>query len=247
MADTFFIAISGCSSTGKTTLANITKNCFPEALLLHEDDFYLHDDEIPINKKYNIPDWDCAESLNIELLMEELSNIRKTGQITTKLIHNNNIDDIRKFLLPEEYLEELTKKYSILFKKYSKHSQFQIVIVEGFMLFHQDRLLNEFDCKLLIRSPYEILKKRRNARPGYQTLDSYWKDPPYYFDEFVYKGYKESHRHLFEEADVEKSLKVEYANVLKDYLNTDEKDIREGLDWVYKEISQSLHNKYPTI
>ncbi len=34
------IGISGCSSSGKTTLARLIRDIFPRTFILHEDDFY---------------------------------------------------------------------------------------------------------------------------------------------------------------------------------------------------------------
>lgn len=34
------VAISGCSSSGKTTLARLLRDIFPSTMILHEDDFY---------------------------------------------------------------------------------------------------------------------------------------------------------------------------------------------------------------
>lgn len=34
------IAISGCSSSGKTTLARLLRDLLPETFIIHEDDFY---------------------------------------------------------------------------------------------------------------------------------------------------------------------------------------------------------------
>lgn len=39
------VAISGCSSSGKTTLARILRDIFPSTFILHEDDFYKTDEE----------------------------------------------------------------------------------------------------------------------------------------------------------------------------------------------------------
>lgn len=42
MSDTraLIVALSGCSSSGKTTLARILRDIFPSTFILHEDDFY---------------------------------------------------------------------------------------------------------------------------------------------------------------------------------------------------------------
>lgn len=39
------IGISGCSSSGKTTLARLLRDIFPNAFILHEDDFYRPEEE----------------------------------------------------------------------------------------------------------------------------------------------------------------------------------------------------------
>jgi dephospho-CoA kinase len=39
------VGISGCSSSGKTTLARLLRDIFPGTFILHEDDFYKQDSE----------------------------------------------------------------------------------------------------------------------------------------------------------------------------------------------------------
>lgn len=39
------VAISGCSSSGKTTLARLLRDIFPNTFILHEDDFYRAETE----------------------------------------------------------------------------------------------------------------------------------------------------------------------------------------------------------
>jgi nicotinamide/nicotinate riboside kinase len=45
---TILIGISGCSSSGKTTLARLLRDMFPETFILHEDDFYKRESEYAI-------------------------------------------------------------------------------------------------------------------------------------------------------------------------------------------------------
>ncbi len=42
---TLIIGISGCSSSGKTTLARLLRDMFPNTFILHEDDFYKPESE----------------------------------------------------------------------------------------------------------------------------------------------------------------------------------------------------------
>lgn len=52
------VGISGVSSSGKTTLARLLRDIFPNTFILHEDDFYKTDAEIPINHAAgDVADW----------------------------------------------------------------------------------------------------------------------------------------------------------------------------------------------
>ncbi|KAK3304297.1 putative nicotinamide riboside protein [Chaetomium strumarium] len=74
---TILIGISGCSSSGKTTLARLLRDIFPETFILHEDDFYKPESELPI--KDGLLDWDCPEAISIPDLEAALTHIRETG------------------------------------------------------------------------------------------------------------------------------------------------------------------------
>lgn len=39
------VGVSGCSSSGKTTLARLLRDIFPNSFVLHEDDFYKPEDQ----------------------------------------------------------------------------------------------------------------------------------------------------------------------------------------------------------
>ncbi|KAL1850700.1 ribosylnicotinamide kinase [Diaporthe australafricana] len=71
------VGVSGCSSSGKTTLARLLRDIFPNTFVLHEDDFYRPENELPM--KDGLLDWDCAESLNIPDMERALSHIRSEG------------------------------------------------------------------------------------------------------------------------------------------------------------------------
>jgi len=58
-----------------------------------------------------------------------------------------------------------------------------------------------------LRTPQEVLRKRREERAGYHTVgspeDSLWTDPPGYFPNIVYPAYVKAHASLFVDGDVE--------------------------------------------
>ncbi|SCU80317.1 LAMI_0B01728g1_1 [Lachancea mirantina] len=232
--DVLIVGISGCSSSGKTTIAKLIAELLPGATLIHEDDFFKHDDEIPLNKKFGVKDWDCPEALDLDLFGQELDHIKATGKISAKLVHNNNVDDVSRFCVSKETKETLRKE----FNAFEAASDVHVVVVDGFMMFHDPKIACKFDRKLLIRAPYASLKSRRAARSGYQTLDSFWIDPPFYFDEFVYKSYAKNHASLFEENDVEGRIRKNSG--VQDYVNDDGMDINDALLWACHQIVSPL-------
>lgn len=149
------VALSGCSSSGKTTIAKLTASLFTKATLIHEDDFYKHDNEVPVDAKYNIQNWDSPEALDFKLFGKELDVIKQTGKIATKLIHNNNVDDpFTKFHIDRQVWDELKAKYDSI-----NDDKYEVVIVDGFMIFNNTGISKKFDLKILVRAPYEVLKK----------------------------------------------------------------------------------------
>lgn len=72
------IGISGCSSSGKTTLARLLRDIFPNTFILHEDDFYKNDKDIPISVD-GLADWDCAEAISLPDMEQALVHIRTHG------------------------------------------------------------------------------------------------------------------------------------------------------------------------
>ena len=54
-----------------------------------------------------------------------------------------------------------------------KHADEDILFcfVDGFLLYSDPAVVEELDIRLLVRSPYQKLKARREARSGYVTLD----------------------------------------------------------------------------
>ncbi|KAL2195878.1 P-loop containing nucleoside triphosphate hydrolase protein [Corynascus similis CBS 632.67] len=86
---TIIIGISGCSSSGKTTLARLLRDMFPETFILHEDDFYKPESELPI--KDGLADWDCPEAISIPDLEAALAHVRATGTFPPNV---NSLEDL---------------------------------------------------------------------------------------------------------------------------------------------------------
>lgn len=103
LPQTYIISISGPTASGKTTLARLLRQTFDgleftpantnipvtiTASILHQDDFYVPEDEIPIKSvpKVDAPgefveqaDWDCIESIDFTKLKCCLQRFRQEG------------------------------------------------------------------------------------------------------------------------------------------------------------------------
>jgi len=83
-------------------------------------------------------------------------------------------------------------------------------LVDGFLLYWDQEIVDTLDAKILLRVPYDVLKERRSERSGYATAEqmnsegSFWKDPPGYFDQLVYPAYVDAHRHMFTNGDIDR-------------------------------------------
>ncbi|KAK9316171.1 P-loop containing nucleoside triphosphate hydrolase protein [Lipomyces starkeyi] len=197
----FLIGVSGPSSSGKSTLARLIRYVLPKSFILHEDDFYKPETEIPVVN--GIEDWDCPEAIDFIALraaIDYIKNNRKLpdnvhykedqNNLGTPPVSNEEADEIKKQVLGENSVTENT----------------EFCIVDGFLLFNDDVITKQLDIKFLLRAPYESLKKRREARSGYATIEGFWVDPPGYFENIVWPGYVKAHKHLFEGEDLEGPL-----------------------------------------
>ena len=257
------VGCSGCSSSGKTTVVKLLNsiiqakdkeygtNYQSNIIILHEDDFFKTDADIPIDPKRQIMNWDCPEALNLDLFKKELHNLKQNGDdklslLSSDLIHNDNVESLDKFKFDSEFEEQIYSTFkNIIVKAEAKTNvkKFYIVLVDGFMMFHDDSILNLFDVKLFFRAPYKVLKERREKR-SYKTLEGSWVDPPFYFDEFVYKYYNLNHQHLFKNNDVEKeSLLPDYSNHIVMYENggsNDDLSVEDILSDILKQLNSSI-------
>jgi nicotinamide/nicotinate riboside kinase len=171
------------------------QSILPNSNIVHQDDFYLADKDIPLSDK-GIADWDCPEAFDLELMRKTLRELKETGYPKEFKSYEDNSSTGPANVTAEQIRKATEDLMQLKLPE-------RTVIVEGIMLYHQDSpVISELDHKLFLRAPYEDLKYRRENRAGYITIEGYWQDPPGYFDDIVWPGYEKSHRYLFENQDV---------------------------------------------
>ncbi|KIW90212.1 uncharacterized protein Z519_08856 [Cladophialophora bantiana CBS 173.52] len=94
--EAILVGLSGPSSSGKTTLARLLRDVFNldakgwkvNLFILHQDDFYKTDQEIPTvtvsSKEFGtreLQDWDCIDSLDLSLFEHTLTHLRDHGNL----------------------------------------------------------------------------------------------------------------------------------------------------------------------
>ncbi|KAK6438374.1 ribosylnicotinamide kinase [Oleoguttula sp. CCFEE 5521] len=197
------IALSGPSSSGKTTLARLLRDIIPNSFILHEDDFYKTDAEIPVNPEHNLEDWDCLESLNLPALESALRHVKDHGAISSDLESKEDKNSVGNVAFDAALIERLKVEST------SKgQSSLPVAIIDGFLLYSEElkAVRDLFDVKLFLHTDYHTAKTRREARSGYVTIEGFWADPPGYVDKIVWPNYVKDHAFLFQHGDVNGEL-----------------------------------------
>ncbi|KAF2768198.1 P-loop containing nucleoside triphosphate hydrolase protein [Teratosphaeria nubilosa] len=233
------IGISGPSSSGKTTLARLLRDVFPNVFILHEDDFYKTDAQIPVNSK-GVQDWDCLESLNLPALENALKTIKRTGSSPPDFVSKEDKNSVGQVDVDAKEVENLKWKAS----KWMFQNVPPVCIIDGFLLYSEDmRAIRElFDVKLFLRTDFRTTKQRREARSGYVTLEGFWEDPPGYVEDVVWPNYVKDHAFLFRGGDVEGELDVQKLESLGIHAMPTEAqgNMTACLKWGYHHIEHAL-------
>ena len=240
------LAISGPSSSGKTTIARHLVNIFPSSLLLHEDDFYRPEADLPLRAGFK--DWDCVAAIDIPLLLRALTHVKDNGTLPEWLDSKeagNEVgeDDVRLETL-EKWRERVEKWFEERRANGRDHGEKRLVVVDGFLLFGESvrEVRDALDIKILLRASFEKAKARREKRSGYVTLEGFWEDPPGYVDKVVWPGFVEEHGFLFEKGDVDGEVDEEMVRKLGIRVcpGKGKWGLEEVLEWVVETVMEEI-------
>jgi nicotinamide/nicotinate riboside kinase len=145
---TLIIGISGVSSSGKTTLSRLLRDIFPNTFVLHEDDFYWPDTQIP--EKDGVQDWDCIEAIDVAGLQHALEHIKAHGKSPSDLFSKEDQNAAGDSKVDEAVVRMWKEKVQA-----EQHgSDFRIAIIDGFLLFSQDmeEVWKLMDVRLFLRT-----------------------------------------------------------------------------------------------
>ncbi|RUS16471.1 P-loop containing nucleoside triphosphate hydrolase protein [Endogone sp. FLAS-F59071] len=196
------IGVSGPSSSGKTTLARHLEKILPNAVIVHQDDFFKPESDIPIDPTTKLFNWDCPSALDLPSFVRVLRHVHAEGTLPSSYESKEDRNEPTKnaVAVSEERLTVFRERVREMLGE-NGDDDWAFVIVDGFMLYYHEDVMRELDARVFVRSSYEVLKRRREARKVYATIEGYWADPPGYFDAIVWPEYLKWNQHLFESAD----------------------------------------------
>ena len=246
----FIVALSGPTSSGKTTIATALTSIFPVSTIhiIHADDFYKSDSKIPIHST-GVQDWDCAEALDLIKFRQTLLNVRAGATVPDQVVKQGAVQDhvdTALSSLDKDLIENLSSGVASWPAALAER---RVIIVEGFLLFGQgvqQQLSDLFDLKILLRSTREAAQRRRASRNGYVTLEGFWQDPEGYFEDVVWPNYEAEHAFLFDNGDVEGEVKRSEDGLEKDIVMVgplDHTSLEELCQWVLKCINIGLERQ----
>lgn len=240
----FLLALSGPTSSGKTTIANALSAIFPNSLIIHADDFYKTDSRIPL--KDGLQDWDCAESVDFEKLWGVLRGVKDGQGVPRDLVHQGEVEDGVHAPNVKYVGEEVIGRLRTEVEGWPEIlTQRKLVIVDGFLLFGESvRHMSSsiFDFRILLRARYQDAKRRRESRNGYVTLEGFWQDPPDYFDKIVWPNFVKEHGWMFYGEDVEGDAERSTTDFYGD-TEVGPLEIADGLDGLTMWVVQKLRGR----
>ena len=136
------IGIAGGTASGKTTLARILKNSFKDKVTILKHDYYYYD-----RSHFDVDDqninFDHPDSFETELLIKHLQRL-KSGKSIERPVYSYKTN---------KRLKETKEVKSA-----------PIIIVEGILIFHYEKLKNLFDLKIYVDTDSDIRLLRRINR-----------------------------------------------------------------------------------
>lgn len=140
---TTIIGIAGGTGSGKSTFTNRLKDYFGDRVtVIYHDDYYKAHDEIPFEERQYI-NYDHPDSLETDLLVAHLEALREGRSIECPVY-------------------DFTRHTRSHRTKIIEPSQ--VIIVEGILIFQDERLRNLFDIKIFVEADADERILRRVLR-----------------------------------------------------------------------------------
>ncbi|MBO6203409.1 MAG: uridine kinase [Selenomonas sp.] len=140
---TTIIGIAGGSGSGKSTFTNRLKNFFGENItVIYHDNYYRANDDLSMEERRKI-NYDHPQALETDLLVEHLEKLKAGKSIKCPVYDftQHNRSDKTITIHPS-----------------------RVIVVEGILIFQDERLRNAFDIKIFVEADADERILRRVVR-----------------------------------------------------------------------------------
>ncbi|KAF5384514.1 hypothetical protein D9757_006405 [Collybiopsis confluens] len=161
-------------------------------------------EKLPKDPEFGFENWDDPEgAVEWDRMANYLTELKNTGALG----EHHSVDSFNQNTAAVPVSDEVISKWKDLSQKVSAERQSHgenlvWVIVDGFLLYWDERIASTLDVKAFIRVPEDVAKARREARSYYTPEGDTWRDPPQYWEKIVWPAYLKAHKHIFKEGDV---------------------------------------------
>ena len=137
------IGIAGGTGSGKSTFTNRLKDAFCDNIaVLYHDNYYKRQDGVPFEERKKM-NYDHPEAFETELLLEQLAALRSGKTVECPIY------DYSRHNRSDKFVKVVPKK---------------VILVEGILVFADERLRNMFDIKIFVEADADERILRRVIR-----------------------------------------------------------------------------------
>lgn len=141
--DILLIGIAGGSGSGKTTLTNSLVGSFPgNVSVVYYDSYYKDHSELPLEERAKL-NYDAPEAFDTDYMLEQLREL-KAGRAIESPVYDYTIHARSK--------------------ETQRIEPNPVIIVEGILIFADDRLCDLFDIKIFVDTDADVRILRRLKR-----------------------------------------------------------------------------------
>lgn len=144
------LGLSGLSNSGKTTLSRLLRRVFPDSFILHQDDFFVAERDLPLVD--GDVDYDCVECIDFVELKKALGYVREHGELPGDLVSKEDQNCVGESGVGDEVVEECVHKVEAAGMG---GGRVRLAVVDGFLLFHDEEVLGKLDLGMFLRTPYD--------------------------------------------------------------------------------------------
>ncbi|PKY38050.1 hypothetical protein RhiirA4_281937, partial [Rhizophagus irregularis] len=153
--------------------------------------------EIPIDPVTKLNNWDCPEAVDFNEFTKVLHQLRTTGTLPSTFQSKENDDNDNNDNNDDNHQNHHNHNHNH-HNGDDDDDEWNILLVDGFLLYVNQDVINELDTKLFVNASYDTLKTRRENRSVYVTIEGFWVDPPNYFDDIVWPNYAKANKHILD-------------------------------------------------